>query len=150
MTLRGETTLTDLARTVGASEQDVLHTLDRLRQARTFTGLADPPSGHVYSPTTLLEKQRQLADVVTAHGQITLAELAAELRAPRDLLREWIYALVRRGGFTGYMNWDEGVIYSAEVHKLAAAGRCPRCGGELALAGKGVIQCEHCGSEIFT
>jgi hypothetical protein len=88
VTLRGETTLTALARTVDASEAEVLHMLDRLRAARAFTGLADPRSGRVYDPKVLLDKQRQLADVVAAHGQITLDELAAELHAPRDLLRE--------------------------------------------------------------
>jgi DNA-binding Lrp family transcriptional regulator len=150
VTLRGETTLSELARSVEAGERDVLLVLDRLRQARAFTGLADARSGHVYSPGALLEKQRRLAETVTAHGQITLGELAAELHAPRELLREWVYALVRRGGFTGYVNWDEGVIYSAEARKLAAAGSCPRCGGKLNLAGRGVVQCGHCGAEVFT
>jgi tRNA(Ile2) C34 agmatinyltransferase TiaS len=42
------------------------------------------------------------------------------------------------------------VIYSAEAKARAAAGRCPRCGGKLNLAGRGVIQCGHCGSEVFT
>jgi ribosomal protein S27AE len=52
------------------------------------------------------------------------------------------------GEFTGYMNWDEGLLYSADASKLAH-DRCPRCGGEITLAGKGVAQCAHCGSEIF-
>jgi DNA-directed RNA polymerase subunit RPC12/RpoP len=46
------------------------------------------------------------------------------------------------------MNWDEGLLYSADASKLAH-DRCPRCGGEITLAGKGVAQCAHCGSEIF-
>ncbi len=52
------------------------------------------------------------------------------------------------GEFTGYMNWDEGLLYSADASKLAH-DRCPRCGSEITLAGKGVAQCAHCGSEIF-
>ncbi|MDF2757766.1 MAG: hypothetical protein K0S99_398, partial [Thermomicrobiales bacterium] len=26
---------------------------------------------------------------------------------------------------------------------------CPNCGGELVLAGKGLIKCPYCGAEIF-
>jgi ribosomal protein S27AE len=60
----------------------------------------------------------------------------------------WIYDLVGRSEFTGHVNWDEGRLYSADASKLAHE-RCPRCGGEIALAGKGTAQCAHCGSEIF-
>jgi DNA-directed RNA polymerase subunit RPC12/RpoP len=28
-------------------------------------------------------------------------------------------------------------------------GKCPNCGGELQIAGKGVIKCPYYGSEIF-
>ena len=28
-------------------------------------------------------------------------------------------------------------------------GKCPNCGGQLELTGKGVISCPFCGSEIF-
>lgn len=51
--------------------------------------------------------------------------------------------------FSGYINWDEGILYSAEAAALREAGRCPNCGGALALAGRGVIRCPHCGTEIF-
>jgi DNA-directed RNA polymerase subunit RPC12/RpoP len=27
--------------------------------------------------------------------------------------------------------------------------KCPNCGGEQAFAGKGVITCPYCGSELF-
>ncbi len=149
ITLRGETSLSDLAAVTGLSVADA-HTLAaRVLQTGRPAGLIDSASGRVYSAQTLMEKQRQLAAVVTARGQLRFDELAHELNAPRDLLRDWIYQLVKRGEFTGYMNWNEGLIYSAEAKKLAAAGHCPRCNGELALVGKGVIRCEHCGSEIF-
>jgi hypothetical protein len=149
ITLRGETSLADLAATTGLTVPELQTVVARVLQTRQAAGLLDSASGRVYSAQSLLDKQRKLALVITARGQIRLDELAQELNAPRDLLRDWIYQLVRRGEFTGYMNWNEGLIYSAEAKKLSAAGRCPRCGGDLALAGKGVIRCEHCGSEIF-
>jgi DNA-directed RNA polymerase subunit RPC12/RpoP len=148
-TVRGETTLADIANTLSLPPREAAATLERLIHSGRFKGMFDGESGRVYTQAALLEKQRALAGIVTARGQITLDELANELRAPRHLLRGWIYELVRRASFTGYVNWAEGVVYSAEAKKLTAAGRCPRCNGELGLAGKGVIRCEHCGSEIF-
>jgi DNA-directed RNA polymerase subunit RPC12/RpoP len=54
------------------------------------------------------------------------------------------------------------MLYSAEAQQLngpvmlAQAGiqalayaRCPHCGGELALAGVGVVSCRFCGAEVF-
>jgi DNA-directed RNA polymerase subunit RPC12/RpoP len=32
---------------------------------------------------------------------------------------------------------------------MKADRKCPNCGGELTLAGKGVIKCPFCGSEVF-
>jgi tRNA(Ile2) C34 agmatinyltransferase TiaS len=71
------------------------------------------------------------------------------VNAPRELVKEWIYTLVRNERFSGYINWDEDVLYSAEASRIREAGRCPQCGGDLGLAGKGVIRCDYCGAEIF-
>jgi hypothetical protein len=95
------------------------------------------------------EKQRRLLGMIQARGQVSLPEIAIELRATRDQVRAWIYDLVHMGLFTGYANWSEGVLYSAEAAALRDAGQCPRCGGVLELAGKGVIRCPYCGTEIF-
>ncbi len=149
VTLRGEAALADLARATGLPMPAVAHTVERLLHTGRLAGQFDAAAGRVYSQQALVEKQRRLGAVIAARGQITFDALAAEMNVSRHLLRDWIYQLVRRGGFTGYMNWADGVIYSAEARRLEAAGRCPRCGGELSLAGRGVIRCDHCGSEIF-
>lgn len=146
---RGETTLAELAAGLGTSAADVVVIVERLLQHERFVGLFDAPRGRVYTHAVLRARQQQLVAVVQARGQVTFDDLAAELRAPRDLLRQWVYAAVKRGEFTGYLNWTDGLLYSADAEKLRAAGRCPRCGGELGLAGQGVVQCTHCGSEIF-
>jgi hypothetical protein len=78
-----------------------------------------------------------------------VADLARELGVPLGVLRAWLYDLVAAGRFSGYINWDEGLLYSAEAQALRAAGHCPRCGGELALAWAGVICGAHCGAETF-
>ena len=145
---RGEVALSDLAAEVGLPLSACDDLVERLLREGRFAGVFEAASARVYTAATIAAKQQRLLGAVTTLGQISIDELVRELNAPRPLLRRWIYDLVGRGEFTGYMNWDEGLLYSADASKLAH-DRCPRCGGEITLAGKGVAQCAHCGSEIF-
>ncbi len=95
------------------------------------------------------EKQRRLLGMIQARGKVAISDLALELRVTRDQVRAWIYDLVHLGLFSGYINWSEGLLYSAEAAALRDAGKCPNCGGALELAGKGIIRCPYCGTEIF-
>jgi hypothetical protein len=149
MEARGEVTLAELATELGLRVDESDEIVDAALKAGRLLGWHDAKRGRVYSAATLRARQSQLAAVVVARGQIHLHDLEQELRAPRDLVREWVYELVKRGEFTGYINWDDGILYSAEAYQLTEAGKCPNCNGELALAGKGVIRCAYCGSEIF-
>ena len=60
-----------------------------------------------------------------------------------------LYDLVGLGLFTGYVDWRKGVLHSVEAAQLQGRQTCPNCGGELELAGKGLIRCPYCGAEIF-
>jgi tRNA(Ile2) C34 agmatinyltransferase TiaS len=53
------------------------------------------------------------------------------------------------GVFSGYVNWDEGTLYSEQASELRNMTQCKNCGGNLTLAGKGVIKCPFCGTEYF-
>ena len=146
---RGEVTLTDLADELGIRADTCDDLVEAALKAERFFGWHDAARGRVYSAKELRERQTRLAAIVTARGQIRMDDLAYELSAPGDLTRTWMYELVKRGEFSGYINWDEGVLYSKEARHLTEAGRCPHCNGELSLAGKGVIRCRYCSSEIF-
>lgn len=146
---RGEVTLTDLADELGIRVDACDDLVEAALKTERFFGWHDAGRGRVYSAKELRERQTRLAAIVTARGQVHMDDLAHELSAPRDLTRTWIYELVKRGEFSGYINWDEGVLYSREAPALTEAGRCPNCNGELSLAGKGVIRCRYCSSEIF-
>ena len=95
-----------------------------------------------------VEKEKRVLNMVLTQGQVRVAEAALELNATRDQVKEWIYDLVGKGLFTGYINWDEGILYSKQTSELGT-NKCPNCGGELELAGKGVVGCPYCGTEIF-
>jgi hypothetical protein len=146
---RGEVTLADLADELGVRAEDCDDLVEAALKSERFFGWHDAARGRVYSAKELRERQTRLAAIVSARGQIRMDDLAQELRAPSDLTRTWMYELVERGEFSGYINWDEGVLYSREARALTEAGRCPNCNGELSLAGKGVIRCRYCSSEIF-
>jgi hypothetical protein len=94
------------------------------------------------------ERQRKILDMVKTRGQVEVSDLVFELNTNTDQIRDDVYKLVGLGLFTGYVNWDKGVLYSQEASQLTG-NTCPNCGGEQAFAGKGVIACQYCGTEVF-
>ncbi len=92
---------------------------------------------------------RKVLDVVKTRGQVPVTDLVLELGSTRDQVHDWIHRLVGMGVFSGYVNWDEGMLYSAQASALRELERCKHCGGEVKLAGKGVITCPYCGTEYF-
>ncbi|NLF02002.1 MAG: zinc ribbon domain-containing protein [Anaerolineales bacterium] len=95
------------------------------------------------------DKQRKLLGMVETQGKVRISDVALELNASREEVQHWIYDLVDKGFFSGYVNWDSGDLYSQSASQLRGNNRCPNCGGELELAGKGVIKCPFCGAEVF-
>ena len=95
-----------------------------------------------------LGKERRVLDMVQTQGQVRVADVALEMGLTRDQVKKYVYDLVGKGIFTGYINWDEGILYAKEARELRT-NKCPNCGGELELAGKGVVRCPYCGTEIF-
>jgi hypothetical protein len=95
-----------------------------------------------------VEKERKLLGMVKTQGQVRVSDVALELDASRDQVKGWLYDLVDKGLFAGYVNWEEGTLYSRDAAQLGD-NRCPNCGGTVELAGKGVVGCPYCGAEIF-
>ncbi|MGH2592449.1 MAG: hypothetical protein ACRDGG_02945 [Anaerolineae bacterium] len=93
-------------------------------------------------------RQRKVLNIVLTQGQARIADVALQMEASRDEVKAWLHDLVGKGLFSGYVNWDEGVLYSRQASQLKG-NRCPNCGGEVKLAGKGVVTCPFCGAEIF-
>ncbi len=94
-------------------------------------------------------KQRRILDMVTARGQVRISEIVFELKSTREQVQNWVYNLVGLGLFSGYINWDDGMLYSAQASQLRDLTVCKKCGGQVSLAGKGVIKCQYCGTEYF-
>ncbi|HEY4723674.1 MAG TPA: hypothetical protein VII92_17600 [Anaerolineae bacterium] len=104
--------------------------------------------GHEEVEMQDVAKQRKILNMVSTQGQVRIADVALELGAAKDQIKQWLYDLVGKGLFSGYINWDDGVLYSKQASQLES-GHCPHCGAKLELAGKGVVKCSACGSEVF-
>jgi hypothetical protein len=70
-----------------------------------------------------VEKERQLLGMVQAQGQVQISDVALELDGSRDQVKAWVYDLVHKGLFAGYINWDDGTLYSRDAAQL----RRPNC-----------------------
>lgn len=92
---------------------------------------------------------RKILDMVKSKGQVPISELVIDLGSTRKQVQDQVHSLVGMGLFSGYINWDEGTLYSAEAANLRELDRCKHCGGEVSFAGKGVLVCKHCGTEYF-
>ncbi|MGH2613848.1 MAG: hypothetical protein ACRDJC_01295 [Thermomicrobiales bacterium] len=93
--------------------------------------------------------QRRLLDMLLTRGQLSIVDVALELGVTREQIESDLYDLVGLGLFTGFVDWRKGVLHSVEAAQLQGRQTCPNCGGELELAGKGLITCPYCGAEIF-
>lgn len=96
-----------------------------------------------------MQKQRQLLDIVKSRGQVAVSDLALEMKTNVDTVKSMVHQLVGLQVFSGYINWDKGILYSSDASNLRGLEKCKNCGGEIKLAGKGVVVCPFCGTEYF-
>jgi transcription initiation factor IIE alpha subunit len=146
---RGEVSFAELAREASLPAGDIPTLLDRLINNGQLDGKVDKDSQRIFSTVILKDKQAQLLNMVQAYGEITLRRLAQELNVSAQFIRQMVYKLVGENRFTGYLNWQEGTLFSQDAKKMLEKDTCPHCGGSLTLAGQGIVQCQNCGTEVF-
>jgi hypothetical protein len=96
-----------------------------------------------------VQRERKMLGIVEAAGQISIADLALQTSGTRDTVQTDLYDLVSKGLFAGYVDWDRGMLFARQASELRGRETCPNCGGQLEIAGKGLIRCPYCGAEIF-
>ncbi len=97
----------------------------------------------------VMQKQRQLLDILKSRGQVGVNDMALEMHVTVEQVQEMVHQLVGLQVFSGYVNWDDGTLYSSDAKALRELDHCKNCGGEITLAGKGIVVCKYCGTEYF-
>ena len=98
---------------------------------------------------SVMRRQRQLLDILRSRGQVEIRDMALELNVSVDTVNEMVHQLVGLQVFSGFINWDDGVLYSSDANKLRELKECEKCGAPIKLVGKGVVACQACGTEYF-
>ena len=94
------------------------------------------------------DKERTILGAVLTRGRVSIADLAIECNLTREQVRDYIYDIISKDLFRGYVNWEKGELVSAEAAQIKA-DVCPNCGGKVELAGKGLVRCPFCGTETY-
>lgn len=105
--------------------------------------------GQEQRQTSEMQLQRKLLDIVRSRGQVDVADAALEIGIPVSRVQDIVHQLVGLQVFSGFVNWDKGVLYSEDASQLRDMKQCKNCGGEITLAGKGTVTCRFCGTEYF-
>ncbi len=98
---------------------------------------------------SIMQKQRQLLDILKSRGQVTVSDMALEMKVSAETIKDMVHQLVGLQVFSGYANWQAGVLYSSDASMLRELEQCKNCGGEIQLVGKGIATCRFCGTEYF-
>src|SRR5438034_9102345 len=60
-------------------------------------------------------QQRKLLNIIQSRGEVKIDDVALEMQQPKDRIRDMLYSLVGLGLYSGYINWDKGVLYSSDA-----------------------------------
>ena len=95
-----------------------------------------------------VEQEKRLLTTVLTRGQVPISDLAIEMNLTRQQVQVYLYDLVGKGLFTGYVDWKRGILYAREAAQMQQS-TCPNCGGQREIVGKGIARCEYCGADLF-
>jgi hypothetical protein len=146
---KGALTLAQIAQEMGVSTDEAAQILRQLSQDADAGIRFYPEHAMAFSLPHEAERQQHLLHTIAARGQVRLDELTFLLKISRELLHTWLVQLVGRDQFHGYINWQTGILYSADAAALGDSTTCPQCSGRLQLSGRKLVLCSYCGAEIF-
>ncbi|MCS7001408.1 MAG: hypothetical protein NZ518_01025 [Dehalococcoidia bacterium] len=95
-----------------------------------------------------IRKKQRLLGLIQAQGEVSLENAMVELKMNRKQIETALYDLVSQGLFSGYIDWKKKTFYSQDA-ALVGSAKCPNCGGQREVAGKGIVTCPFCGVSLF-
>ena len=147
---RQTVSFSDISTTLKIPLSEVDDTVDRLLASGKLSGSMDVDQQHIYTAAYLSEKQRQLLELTEVRGRVTMKDLGKYLDVSVNQVYEWIYQLVQRNQFSGYVHWENQMVYAGFARNMGDKTKCPQCGGTLSPSPGGRIVCLHCGTESWS
>ena len=83
-----------------------------------------------------VDKQRKLLNLVQTRGQVSISDLVLDMQSNRDAVQHSLTELVGRGLFSGYVDWQKGMLYSVEASQLQGRKTCPIAAGNCSWPAK--------------
>lgn len=96
-----------------------------------------------------MEQQRLLLDIIGARGQMSMDALASEMNVTDAVIRGHLDQLVSLQVFSGYINWETGLVGAASAESLRVLDRCLVCSSPLSLKSTSGAQCSACKTDYF-
>lgn len=62
-----------------------------------------------------MKTQREMMDIIAAHGKISMPDLARELNTDTEHVKALVISLLELEVFNGYADWAAGIVYSAQA-----------------------------------
>lgn len=107
------------------------------------------PEHEVQDATTSMNKQRDLVDILRRDGQSNFGELAQELEVSQEAVVSMVQQLGELGVFSGYVDWQQNIVYASHPQALRTLQNCRVCGQPIQLVGEGMVPCPHCQTDYF-
>ncbi len=93
-------------------------------------------------------REKRFLNIMEVQKQMRVLALAGVLKMSGQEFREYIHKIAAAGLFSGYVDWDEGLVCAMRSEEMAH--ECPKCKALRQTDGEDVAVCEWCGVELFT
>ncbi|MGQ9625513.1 MAG: DUF533 domain-containing protein, partial [Anaerolineae bacterium] len=93
-------------------------------------------------------REKRFLNIMEVQRQVRVLALASVLKLSPEDFKEYVYKLASAGLFTGYADWNEGVVYARKREEMAE--ECPNCKAPRQPGQEDIAKCPFCGVELFS
>ncbi len=110
-------------------------------------GEGEAPAAPSEEDSTLSWREKRFLNIMQVQRQMRVLALAGVLKMSSEELKEYVHEIASAGLFTGYADWDGGLIYAKGSEEMAE--ECPKCKAAREEDGGSMATCPSCGVELF-
>lgn len=99
-------------------------------------------------PESTMPQQREIVVWLNSQSQVRIADVARTMSIDVEQVERMVHELISLRVFSGYVNWQAGVLVRIDADRLRAMQRCQTCDSPLDLASNSGA-CSVCQTEYF-